>query len=88
MSRENQRGNSHQMSEKEENTSNHPTPHATLGNQVLIRFLKSFFLIKCKNIIDQNETGQEASKSYIHIYKIRSKREHAPIHKKYRETTT
>jgi hypothetical protein len=43
MPRENQRGNSHQMSENEENTSNHPTPHATLGNQVLIRFLKSFF---------------------------------------------
>ena len=41
MTRKNHRGNSHQMSEKEENTSNHPAPHATPGNEVLIRFLKS-----------------------------------------------
>jgi len=41
-----------------------------------------YFFIKCKNIIDQNETCQEAGKSYIHIYKIRSKKEHASIHKK------
>jgi hypothetical protein len=33
-----------------------------------------YFLIKCKNIIDQNETGQEAGKSYIHMYKSEAKR--------------
>lgn len=32
-----------------------------------------FFFIKCKNIIDQNKTGQEVDKSYIHMYKSEAK---------------
>ena len=32
-----------------------------------------FFFIKCKNIIYQNETGQEVDKSYIHMYKSEAK---------------
>jgi len=40
---------------------------AKINDFFLLKSMLYFFYIKCKNIIDQNETGQEAGKSNIHM---------------------